>query len=89
MKVSKYAFKAIALSAISLLIVCSAFFYFNSLSLSKKLDQELLEKESLLSEKIHLNRSLEEVRKELSSVTEKNLELKKILETKQDQIKNH
>jgi len=56
------------------------FLSYHSTMLSTALDQERLEKESMLSEKIHLNRNLEDLRKEINDVTENNRELIKILD---------
>lgn len=81
MKMLKNASRYIQVIIIALLALCSTFLIYNSFSLSDKLDHERLEKESLLSEKIHLSRSLDEIMKELSSVRERNHELNQILET--------
>lgn len=87
MKVSKNKFRAISLSIISLLFLSFVLLGYHSIRLSNKLDQERLEKESLLSEKIHLNRSLEELMKEISDVSERNRELSSILEANRHQSK--
>lgn len=81
MKMLKNASRYIQVIIIALLALCSTFLIYNSFRLSDKLDHERLEKESLLSEKIHLSRSLDEIMKELSSVRERNHELNQILET--------
>ncbi|MCX6227453.1 MAG: hypothetical protein NTV01_22415 [Bacteroidia bacterium] len=57
-----------------------AFFSYNSAILANTMDRELLEKESMLSENIHLKKNLEELRKDLNAVNEKNRELIKILD---------
>jgi hypothetical protein len=81
MNTPKKIFRVIVFSVISLLSLSLAFLAFNSIRLSKQLDRERLEKETLLSEKIHLNRSLEALQKEVSSITNKNLELSRLIET--------
>jgi len=55
MKTSKNTNRAVAVTIIALLVLASAFFIYDSVMLSNKLDRERLEKESILSEKIHLN----------------------------------
>jgi len=47
-------------------MVC-VFFAYNSKTLSNNLDKERLEKESMLSEKIHLIRILEKLKKEVAA----------------------
>jgi len=79
---------AIGISIVSLLVLSSAYLGYYSVRLSNRLDKERLEKETLLSEKIHLNRNLEELQKKINSETEKNLELTRILEASQGQRKD-
>jgi hypothetical protein len=81
-------FRAIAITIIALLLMCSAFFIYNSVRLSNSLDRVRLEKETILSEKIHLNRSPEELKKEIGLVTEKNRELRQIPDTTLDRTQD-
>jgi hypothetical protein len=66
MKVSAPTWRNIAISVTALLILVCVFFGYNSAKLSNTLDRERLEKESMLSEKIHLNRILEKLKKEVN-----------------------
>ena len=65
MKVSAHTWRNIAISVTALLILVCVFFGYNSAILSNTLDRERLEKESMLSENIHLNRILEKLQKEV------------------------
>jgi hypothetical protein len=71
MKKSNHLFKFIALSVIALLVFCTALLGFNSIRLSRQLDQVRIEKESLLSEKMHLSRTLEELHQEINTLNDK------------------
>jgi hypothetical protein len=74
MKIKKNTGKYIRILIIALFLLSSAFLIYHSRKLSDKLDHARLETESLLSERIHLNRKLDELRREIASITEKNRE---------------
>ena len=76
--------RIIGLTIVALLILVCTFFIYNSVRLSNQLDSVRLEKETILSEKIHLNRSLDELKKEIVLINEKNRELKQIPDTTPD-----
>ena len=71
MKTFKHLFKFITLSLIGFLAVCATLLGFNSIRLSKELNQVRLEKETLLSEKMHLSRTLEELPQEINALNNK------------------
>ncbi|MFA6482257.1 MAG: hypothetical protein WCW62_06755 [Bacteroidales bacterium] len=79
--------RTIALCACALLIAVVVYFRMDSATLSKTLDKERLEKESMLSENMHLSRTLEELRKDLSLANEKNNELIRIIDTNRISIR--
>lgn len=87
MKGAKDCYRVVGISAVSRLLLSSAYLGYNSVKLSSRLDKERLETESLLSEKIHLCRDLEELKKEIGFANEKNIELTRILESSQRQSK--
>jgi hypothetical protein len=87
MKMSAQIWRTVAVSVTALLIIVVIFFGHNSAMLSNTLDRVRLEKESMLSENIHLNRNLEELRKEVNDVTENNRQLIKILDRGGTRIK--
>ncbi|TSA33007.1 MAG: hypothetical protein D4R64_14960 [Porphyromonadaceae bacterium] len=78
--------RAAAVTIIALLLLGSAFLIYNSIRLSNIADRERLDKESLISEKIHLNKSLDDVRKEIAAANEKNRDIRQILESTRDRV---
>lgn len=68
------------MSVILILMVASAYLFFHSKQLAGRLDRERLENESLVSEKIHLSRSVDELEKEVRSLQEINSLLTRKLE---------
>jgi len=79
-------YRTFAVSIFALLILGSAFLIYNSIKLSNIVDRERLNNETLISEKIHLNRSLDEVRKEVAVANEKYRDISQVLESTRDRV---
>lgn len=74
-------YRTVSVILFVLLILGSVYLIYNSKKLSDNVDRERLDNETLISEKIHLVRKLDEVQKEVAEANEKNRDVIQILES--------
>lgn len=74
-------YRTVSVILFVLLILGSVYLIYNSKKLSDNVDRERLDNETLISEKIHLIRRLDEVQKEVAVANEKNRDVIQILDS--------